>query len=306
MSLESLDSTIVGTDEDLPVTLHIDIYPAIDPEPLYAAQSFSGKVVLVTGASRGVGRETALQYARAGASVAIVARSGGTLDETRDIIVAAVPGVDVLVLNADVRDVESVRAAVESVLRHFGKLDILIANAGAITSFTPLLNKKDPNAWWNTFEVNIRGVFNTVSVAVPALEKTQGYIVALSSMGGQLRIPGGSDGCISKHAVNRLVEFIALEHPSVRTFALAPGYLPTRLAAETGSLGENGEGGAGFPLNTVALPAATMLYLTSGRADWLSGRFCSSNWDMAEVERDWKDVIVQKGGLLNKLYIPHV
>ena len=94
-------------------------------------------MVLVTGASRGVGRETALQYARAGASVAIVARSGGALDETRDIIVAAVPGVDVLVLNADVRDVESVRTAVESVLRHFGKLDILIANAGAITSFTP-------------------------------------------------------------------------------------------------------------------------------------------------------------------------
>ena len=66
-----------------------------------------------------------------------MARSGGALDETKDIIVAAVPGVDVLLLNADVRDVESVRAAVESVLRHFGKLDILIANAGAITSFTP-------------------------------------------------------------------------------------------------------------------------------------------------------------------------
>jgi hypothetical protein len=77
----------------------------------------------------------------------------------------------------------------------------------------------------------------------------------------------------------------------------------------------------------VALAAATMLYLTSGRADWLSGRFvhftirffllfpplrlsnvigrfCSATWDMTELERDWKDVIVQKGGLLNKLYIP--
>jgi NAD(P)-dependent dehydrogenase (short-subunit alcohol dehydrogenase family) len=113
------------------------IYPAIDPKSLYAAQSFSGKVVLVTGASRGVGRETALQYARAGASVAILARTVGALDETRDIIIAAVPGADVLVLTADVRDIESVRAAVESVIRHFGKLNILIANAGAITLFTP-------------------------------------------------------------------------------------------------------------------------------------------------------------------------
>ena len=113
------------------------IYPTIDPESLYAARFYSGKVVLVTGASRGVGRETALQYARAGSSVAIVARSREALDETRDLIVAAVPGADVLVLTADVCDVEGVRSAVRDVLQHFGKLDILIANAGAITSFTP-------------------------------------------------------------------------------------------------------------------------------------------------------------------------
>ena len=115
----------------------LSVYSTIDPEPLYTAQSFSGKVVLVTGASRGIGRETALHYARAGASVAIVARTEDALDETRDIIVAAVPGADVLVIVADVRDVESVRGAVEGVLRHYGKLDILIANAGAITLFTP-------------------------------------------------------------------------------------------------------------------------------------------------------------------------
>jgi NAD(P)-dependent dehydrogenase (short-subunit alcohol dehydrogenase family) len=103
---------------------------------LYAARSYSGKVVLVTGASRGLGRETALQYARAGASVAIVARTAHALDETRDLIIAAVPGADVLVLAADVRDVESVRGAMESVIQRFGKL-VLIANAGAISVFTP-------------------------------------------------------------------------------------------------------------------------------------------------------------------------
>lgn len=299
-----LFNNTIGIDEDLPVTRRDNVYPAIDPEPLYAARFYSGKVVLVTGASRGVGRETALQYARAGASVAIVARTREALDETRDLIVAAVPSADVLVLTADVCDVEGVRSAVQDVLQHFGKLDILIANAGAITSFTPLLNKKDPNAWWNSFEVNIRGVFNFVSAAIPALETTQGYIIAISSIGAQLRFPGASDGCITKHAVNRLVEFIVLEHPSICAFALAPGQIPTRLAAETGALDDN-DGGVRAP-DSVALPAATMLYLTSGRAEWLSGRFCSSNWDMAEVERDWKDVIIQKGGLLNKLYIPRL
>jgi hypothetical protein len=106
-----------------------------------------------------------------------------------------------------------------------------------------------------------------------------------------------------------------IEYPSVRAFALAPGFVPTRLTAEAQ---------AGDAPDTVALPAATILYLTSGRADWFSGRFVhvsekrgtlpnlpanryySSNWDIAEVERDWKDVIVKKGGLVNKLYIPRV
>jgi NAD(P)-dependent dehydrogenase (short-subunit alcohol dehydrogenase family) len=157
---------------------------------LYAARSYGGKVVLITGASRGIGRETALHYARAGASVAIVARTGDALNETKNMIVAAVPGADVLVLTADVRDIESVRSAVDGVLGHFGKLDILVANAGAITSFTPgecyLLpsclgelsfhlifikgfDKKDPNAWWNTFEVNVRGVFNVVRYSLPVI-----------------------------------------------------------------------------------------------------------------------------------------
>ena len=94
--------------------------------------------MLVTGASRGVGRETALQYARAGASgVAIVGRTAEGLAETRDAIVGVEPGAEVLVLAEDVRDVEGARGAVRRVLRRFGRLDILIANAGAITAFTP-------------------------------------------------------------------------------------------------------------------------------------------------------------------------
>lgn len=79
-----------------------------------AEKSFS-----VTGALRGLRHETALQYARAGASIAIVARTAHALDETKDLIIAAVPGADVLVLAADVRDVESVRCAVESVIQRF-------------------------------------------------------------------------------------------------------------------------------------------------------------------------------------------
>jgi NAD(P)-dependent dehydrogenase (short-subunit alcohol dehydrogenase family) len=134
------------------------------------------------------------------------------------------------------------------------------------------------------------------SVALPALEKTQGYIIAISLVGGQQRVPGKSDGCISKHVMNRLVESVALgkassflfvrflfretdlqnhrrrapERSHVCACARLSSY--TRIAAETGSLGIN-RGGAGIILDTAAHPTATMPYLTSGRADRLSGRF---------------------------------
>ena len=112
------------------------VYPAIDPQPLYASQAYQGKVVLVTGASRGIGQEISLQYARAGATLAIVARSEESLGETKSAIVAAVPNAELLLLSADVRDVQSTEKAVQAVLARFGKLDILICNAGAIAPIT--------------------------------------------------------------------------------------------------------------------------------------------------------------------------
>ncbi|KAI0294641.1 NAD-P-binding protein [Multifurca ochricompacta] len=306
----SLDG-ILGVDEDLPVTNHNENC---------TPHNIQGKVVLVTGASRGIGKETALQYARAGASLAIVARIKESLNETRDAILAAVPDAEVLVLPADVRDDESAEYAVQKVLECFKRLDILIANAGAITPYSETITKKNRSAWWNTFEVSVRGIFNFVSAALPALESARGYVIAISSVGAQLRIQGGSDGCIAKHTVNRLVEYIVLgncfhpvslvkndnqyasalspydvEYPGVRAISLAPGFVPTQLSRTSN---------AGEPPDTAALPAATMLYLTSGRADWLSGRYYSANWDISEVERDWKDLIVEKGGLVNKLCIP--
>ncbi|KAF8469864.1 hypothetical protein DFH94DRAFT_812352 [Russula ochroleuca] len=207
------------------------IYPAIYPESLYAARESchrSGRI--------------AQDYARSGAPDAIVARTRDARDVTRDVIVAvaAVPC-------ADVRDVESVPGAMESVFHHLG------LGSWIYSSLIKIL-MRDGTPSRSTSAGSSR-------VALASLEKSQGYIIAIS-LGGQLRVPNGIDGCISKHAMNRLVEFVAL--------------------AETGTLGINGEGGAGVALDTVALLAATMLYLTSGRADWLSGRCCSANRDMGE------------------------
>ncbi|KAI0306851.1 NAD-P-binding protein [Multifurca ochricompacta] len=292
-------TTVVGYDEDLPVSLHHDIYPTIDPKDAFANRTYSDKVVLVTGASRGIGQEIAITYSKAGANVVIAGRFQETLDKTAAAIRAAAPEAQVLSVPVDVRDPKAVEAAVQATLKRFGKLDVLIANAGALSNFSYKLGEKDPDQWWNTFEVNVRGVYNAVRASIPALEETNGYIGVVSSGVAQLRIPGSSDYAISKHTVGRLVEFIALEHPKLKVFALHPGAILTQMVTETGS-----EFPDDLALDTVQLPAATMLSITSGRFNWLNGRYLSSNWDLGEVERDWKERIQAGNELVSKLSIP--
>ena len=108
------------------------IYPTIDPKAQYDAQTFSGKVVLITGASRGIGEEIAMQYTRAGANLTLVARSKAGLDATRDAVLRECPSAQVLVFPAEVQIVAKAEEAVATTVRHFGHLDILVANAGSL------------------------------------------------------------------------------------------------------------------------------------------------------------------------------
>jgi len=108
------------------------VYSTIDPKEAFANQTYRGKVVLITGASRGIGQETAITYAKAGAHVTIAGRSQETLDKTVAMIHAAVSGAQVLAVPTDVRDPKATEAAVRVTLERFGRLDVLIANAGAI------------------------------------------------------------------------------------------------------------------------------------------------------------------------------
>jgi NAD(P)-dependent dehydrogenase (short-subunit alcohol dehydrogenase family) len=86
------------------------------------------------------------------------------------------------------------------------------------------------------------------------------------------------------------------ENPDIKVFCVHPGTVATEMLAQSG--------GSTPAQHTVALPAATMLYLTSGKADYLSGRYVSATWDLGEVERDWKEKIITQHVLVNKLSIP--
>jgi NAD(P)-dependent dehydrogenase (short-subunit alcohol dehydrogenase family) len=111
------------------------VYPFIDSNQYFSSQAFKGQVVLVTGASRGIGREVALYYAKAGASLVLVSRKQETLDETRAAILKEVPGAEVLTFPADVKDPVKAEEAVKVATSRFGRLDVLIANAAAVSAF---------------------------------------------------------------------------------------------------------------------------------------------------------------------------
>ncbi|KAF8467589.1 hypothetical protein DFH94DRAFT_817280 [Russula ochroleuca] len=184
MDLESLR----GSTEVLRVTARHDVYPFIDPKVHYDAQTLAGRVVLITGASRGIGLEPALHFARAGASLTIVARKQKALAAGRDTILRERPSVQVLIFPADVRDVKKAEDAVTATVAHFGRLD-LVANAASLRTPLQPFASEDPAKWWEVMEVNIRGTYNFIHFAVPELQKTKGRIVMLSSLAAQHRIP---------------------------------------------------------------------------------------------------------------------
>jgi NAD(P)-dependent dehydrogenase (short-subunit alcohol dehydrogenase family) len=109
------------------------IYPAIDPQPVFEAKDYDGKVALIAGASRGIGQTIALFYAKAGATVVLVARS--SVEETKVLILKEAPGANVLEFAADVTDTDRAEEVVRATVAKFGRLDVLVANAAITNDF---------------------------------------------------------------------------------------------------------------------------------------------------------------------------
>lgn len=193
-------------------TIRNDTYDFIDPGRL----DCFGKAVLITGGNKGIGRGIALSYARAGAShIAITSRSDASSIgiEIKDAAAAAgrqVPSL--LTLTMDVLDKAAVRASAETVIRHWGRLDVLVNNAGYLARYENLLEGDDDD-WWQSFETNIRGSYFVVKAFLPLLLKGgDRTIVSISSTGVMHYHAGGSSYQISKLGLLRLTEFLMAEY----------------------------------------------------------------------------------------------
>ncbi|VDC06222.1 unnamed protein product [Peniophora sp. CBMAI 1063] len=284
----------VKVDPSLSVTKRSDIYPAIDPASAFANKTFAGKTVLITGASRGIGQSTAVFFAKAGAAVALTARS--SLDETVALIEKEAPGAQVATFTADVKDVQRADEVVAQVVEQFGDLHVLVANAGAATPLGQLMGDIDPKVWWNVFETNIYGVYSYVRPSLKHLAKTSGHVLIVTSAAAHMRLATTSDYIMSKQSLIRMAELITLEYPSIKAMTYHPGGVWTAMSAASG-LSQD------FMQDKVELAAGTALALASGRFDWLSSRYVDATWDLEEVEK-LKDAILGKDALVCKLALP--
>ena len=233
---------------------------------------FSDRVVFVTGASRGIGRAIALVFARAGARVALVSRTVEQLQEVADEVRAS--GGKALVVPTDVAVASEVDRAVEHVVDKWGRLDVLINNAGLI-DFGPL-DQIEPAAWDRVIGANLTGAYLCSRAAAAVMERQQdGRIVNITSVSAQTGgVSGGVHYTASKGGLAAMTKTLArdLAPHGVTVNAISPGQIdadPKLLSPE-----QRQEVTAMIPLGRLGEPeeiAYAALFLASPMADYITG-----------------------------------
>lgn len=234
---------------------------------------FDGKVVLVTGGTTGIGLATAQMALALGARVAISGRRA----EVGRRAVARLGGAAQFIA-ADVSNEADVEQMLAAVGQHFGRLDVLVNNAGILRR-RPIL-EETVDGWEQIMAINLRGVFLCCRRALPALIASKGAIVNVSSVLA-FRTPAGRSPAYdaSKAGVVALTRAIAARHgpDGVRANAVCPGFVPTELNQDVWSAWsehQRAEQLAQFPLRRLGTPediASAILFLASDAASWISG-----------------------------------
>lgn len=236
-----------------------------------------GKVALVTGASSGIGRATAIAMAQCGARVALVGRN---IEALRDVAgKIAESGGEAVSLVADLTKDQDLGRVVDGAVAAFGGLDILVNAAGTIANGT--IENTTESGWRSMMQINLDAVFKLMQLAVPHLEKRKGNIVNVSSVTGIRAFPGVLAYCVSKAGVDQLTRCAALElaPKGIRVNAVNPGVVVSNLHRRAGmdeqkyrAFLEHSK--TTHPLGRVGSPedvANVIVFLASDQAGWVTG-----------------------------------
>ncbi|KAE8414537.1 NAD(P)-binding protein [Aspergillus pseudocaelatus] len=254
-----------------------DVHPTIDPTRSELSQT--GKVTIVTGAGKGIGRAIARAHAQSGVrGLVLITQSAHTAEETKALVQAEFPSVEVLALPTDITDEKAVAQTFATIKEKFGTaVHTLVNNAGVFASVAPVA-EADSTEWWKDFEVNVRGTYLMTAaylrlIADEAADFQPTVVNFITTI--PLTPPGLSSYFISKLGVAKFTEFVAAENPRVAAYSLAPGIVLTSMTLD---------GFKPFAKDTPELPSAVTVYLAAKRPQYLNGRHLSANWDFAELE----------------------
>lgn len=198
-----------------------------------AGNTFTDKVVWITGASSGIGEALALQFAADGAKIVLSARREDELHRVRSLLVDyGLPAGHILVLPLDVTDHESMPPALKAVTDAFGCVDMLINNAGI--SQRSVCVETDMSVYRRLMEVDVLGQIALTKVVLPLmLDKGSGHIVVTSSVAGKLGAPSRTGYCAAKHAVMGFFDALRTEvvGHGLKVTTITPGYIRTNISA---------------------------------------------------------------------------
>jgi 3-oxoacyl-[acyl-carrier protein] reductase len=233
--------------------------------------SLTGKIVIVTGASRGIGAAAAMALAKAGATVVLTARDGALAGDVARSIAAA--GGVASARACDVSDYGAVEALIAETKNRFGTLHTLINNAGVIEPIGSIA-ENDPAAWARNIEINLTGAYNAIRAVLPGMIAGGGGTIVNLSSGAAIRPQEGwSAYCSAKAGLHMLTRAVALETAGqgIRVFGFQPGTTDTDMQVLIRASGINPI--SQIPranLTPVAHPAAAIVYLCTPAADDLN------------------------------------
>ncbi len=242
--------------------------------------------MLVTGASRGIGRSVSVECAREGGTVVLIARTETELKETYGMIRSLSPRSFFAV--ADILDREGVTRIVRDVVSRFGRIDALVNNAGVQPPIGPFVDNPLDD-WWRNVELNLLGTATMIKHVLPVMIKqNRGKIVNFSGGGATSPRQNFSAYGVSKTAIVRFTETLAVElqNNHIDVNAVAPGAINTRMLKEVLEAGESagGEHLEALQRNQMGgddprVAADLVLYLISDQSDGVTGKLISAKWD---------------------------